>query len=82
MAIGGTFVTYTVPTQIIVAAAQAQVIAEINKFVALFPDPTAVPSNAHTRPHTDFDLIHPATVLKIRAEIAALIVAIDAAPIA
>ncbi len=65
-------------TDIIIAAAQAAVILEINKVKALIPDITQSVSASHP----DYDLIDPQTAVNLRAEIDALIVAIDAAPIA
>lgn len=78
---GAPFGGYTNVPNVISAAAQTAVLAEIDKFLALFPDPQ-LESHAKNRAHPDFDLVHPATVLKIRSEIAALKTAIDAAPTA
>lgn len=73
-----TFGGYTNVTDVISGAAQTAVLARIDLFLALFPDPEA----AHQPVHPDFDLVHPNTAAQIRAEIAALKVAIDAAPTA
>lgn len=74
MAIGTTFGGYTTGANAISAAAQADVIANINLLKALIPNPEAGVSAAHT----DFDQIQPDTARRLRAEIDALIVAIDA----
>lgn len=76
MAIGGTFGGYTNVTQVVSAAAQTQILAECDKLLALVKDPELATSSAHP----DFDLIHPNTARLLRAEIAALKAAIDAAP--
>ena len=66
-------------------AAQDEVIALINQFKALLPDPLtdAASVNSGTgagRP--DYDAIDPAVAVNMRTELDAMIVAIDAAPIA
>lgn len=68
------FGNYVAPSGVIIPASQALVIGEINKFKALIPDISASVSAAHP----DFDKIDPATASKLRAEIDAFIVAIDA----
>lgn len=69
---------YTAPSEIISAAAQVIILAEIDKFLALIPDITADPPVPAATP--DFDQIPPHTAQKLRVEIAALKTAIDAAP--
>lgn len=78
---GAPFGGYTAVTEVTSAAAQTQILARVDLFLALFPDPESE-SHAKSRAHPDFDLIHPHTVKLIRAEIAALKTAIDAAPTA
>lgn len=75
---GPTFGGYAAPTGPITAPIQAEIIVEINKLKALIPDITADPPVSATTP--DFDRIHPRTAEQLRAEIDALIVAIDATP--
>lgn len=75
---GVPFGGYVAQAQIQIQAAQNETIANINRFKALIPSPTAGVS----APHTDFDEIHPETARKLRAELDALIVVIDASPIA
>lgn len=74
---GAPFGGYTAPTVAgIPQAGINQILAQIDKLKALLPDPAASVS----APHSDFDLIHPETARKLRAEIDALKTAIDAAP--
>lgn len=71
---------YANVTQATSAAAQTAIIAEVNKFKALIPDPTD--TDPGPKPHPDFDQISPALAYKLRKEIDALTAAIDAAPTA
>lgn len=72
----GPFGAYTDLTEIVSAAAQAEIAAEIAKLTALVPDISVAASQAHP----DFDQIPPHTASKLRTEIAALAAAIAAAP--
>lgn len=72
MSFGG----YTNLTPKLTLVQKSQLNANIEKLKALIPDPAA----GKSAPHTDFDLVHPETARKLRAEIAALKSAIDAAP--
>lgn len=63
-------------TKIVSAAAQVEIAANIAAVKALIPDITT----PGTSPHTDFDLIHPETARKLRAELDALGTSIAAAP--
>ena len=65
-------------TEIVSAAAQTAILAEVDKVLALIPDITDSTPGSQAVP--DFDLILPATAVKLRAEFAALKSAIDAAP--
>ena len=71
----GPFGTYT-NVEIIIAAAQAEVIANINSFKALF---NPVPSDSSAAKPM-WDKIPPETRDRINAELDAMIVIIDAAP--
>lgn len=65
---------YLAVSGVIVPATQALIIGEINKLKALIPNI----ANSESAVHPDFDQIDPHTAEKIRAEITALTVAIDA----
>lgn len=67
-------------TEVVSAAAQTEILAEIDKFLALIPDITADPPVVAATP--DFDQIPPHTAQKLRTELASLKAAIDAAPTA
>ena len=67
---------FTVPTQVISAAAQAQVLAQIDVVRNAIPDPTT----GRSATHPDWDQMHPRMAEQLRAELAALKAAIDAAP--
>lgn len=76
----GPFGTYTgavVATQ----AAQDEIIANLNSFKALIPEP-GVGADGTPPAHPDFGMINPATAEKLRAEIDAMITVIDAMPVA
>jgi len=75
-----TFGGYAVPTEPITAAAQVEIIAEINKFRALIGDPSDRPSAPGVGPI--FQSIDPPAAAAIHNELDALIVAIDAADVA
>lgn len=68
------FGAYAAVSGVIVPATQALIIGEINKLKALIPDI----ANSVSAAHPDFDQIEPHTAEKLRAEITALTVAIDA----
>lgn len=73
---------YTTPTEVIIQAAQDEVIALINQFLALLPDPltdaaSGVSSAGQGSP--DYDAMRPEMAVNIRTEIAALSAAVDAA---
>lgn len=73
------YLTYAV-AQVVSAAAQAEIIGQINNFLALLPNSslgTAGSTSAH-----DFDAIRPEVETAIRTELTALKAAIDAAPTA
>lgn len=70
---------YATPTEVIIQAAQDEVIALINQFLALLPDPYSDSGSAGS---PDYDAMRPEMAVNIRTELAAMIVAIDAAPIA
>lgn len=72
-----TFGGYVNITEVVSAAAQTEIIAEIEKLAALIPTPT---DQIHA--HPDFDAIRPEYSEKLHAEIDALQAAIDAAPTA
>lgn len=73
---GGPFGAYSNVTEVVSAAAQTEILAEVDKLLALIPDITAAESAASP----DFDEIPPHTASKLRDEITALKAAIDAAP--
>lgn len=76
----GPFGTYTgavVATQ----NAQDEVIANLNSLKALIPEP-GVGADGVAPAHPDFGLINPATAEKLRAEIDAIITAVDGMPTA
>ena len=75
---GPTFGGYTDITEVVTAALNTELTAEIAKLTALIPDITADPPVQAA--HPDFDQIHPRLADQLRAEIAALQAAIDAAP--
>ena len=70
---GGPFGGYTTPANAISAAAQTELLAELDKLRALIAR-----TEGQSQPHPDFDLIHPETANKLVAEIDALKTAIDA----
>jgi len=74
----GPFGGYANVTEIISAAGQTAVLAEINKFIALLPNSATGARGASP----DFDAIRPEYEVKLRAELTALKAAIDAAPVA
>lgn len=78
MPLSGTVGGYTTGTNPITALAQTDVLAQIDKLKALIPDPTASVPAAHP----DFDQISPQVATRLRAEIDALKVAIDATAVA
>ena len=65
-------------TRVIVQATQTALNAQIDLIIALIPDPTTLGTNQPI--HPDFDRIPPHTAELLRAELAALKTAIDAAP--
>lgn len=69
---------YTNVTQVISAAAQTAVLAEVDKLLALIPDPTV--GGGGVAPF--YDAFRPEIAAALRLEIAALKAAIDAAPTA
>lgn len=72
---------YANVTEVISAAAQTAVLAEINKFIALIPAETGASTDVHgVAPFYDF--IPPPVASALRTELAALKTAIDAAPTA
>lgn len=71
-----TFGGYANVTEVVSAAAQTAILAELAKLKALLPDPTA----PAVQVSPDFNIIPPAAVVQLRAEIDALNAAIDAAP--
>lgn len=73
---------YVNATEVISAAAQTQILAKIDQFIALIPDPSKKSDLQAPTPHSDFDLVHPQTARQYRIELAALKAAIDAAPTA
>lgn len=73
---GGPYGGFSDVTNVIAAAAQTAVVAQVALLKALIPDITAGVSAGHP----DFDLIPPEMAVKLRAEIDALSAAIDAAP--
>lgn len=77
------FGAYTAPTEVISAAAQTEVIAEIAKLSALIADPyDAYGAGVHSAGSPDFDHMHPENAHKLQLELKALKTAIDAAPTA
>lgn len=76
----GSVLGFTTPTEVISAAAQVQILAEIDKVIAAFTGQTSTTQVPGTVP--DFDRIHPATAARIVTELTALKTAIDAAPTA
>lgn len=75
-----TFGGYAAVTEVVSAAAQTAILAECTKLLALIPDADGPSGYAAVSP--DFNMIHPKLATQLRAEIAALKVAIDAAPTA
>lgn len=71
---------YSNVTQVVSAAAQTAILAEVDKFLAVLPNPDAAPPTQGATP--DYDDIRPEILANIRAEISALKAAIDAAPTA
>lgn len=69
--------TYTTPTEIIIQAAQDEVLALLDVFLAKLPNS----STAAVGDSPDWDKISPEIETNIRAEIAAIKTAIDAAPV-
>ncbi len=72
----GTLGGYTTGANAISAAAQTDVLAQIDKFKALIPDPESDRDGPVA--HPDFDQIPGHTAYKLRREIDALKTAIDA----
>jgi len=70
------FGAYVAVSGVIATASLALVVGEVNKLKALIPDIT----NSVSAVHPDFDQIEPHTAEKLRAEITALVVALNAAP--
>lgn len=82
---GGAFGGYTNVTDVISAAGQTAVIAEVAKLQALIKDPDVDAAAGAARtpsPSPDFDRIHPALARQLHVELEALKAAIDAAPTA
>lgn len=76
-------VAYATPTGVIDATAQLEVAALINQFLALIPDPYSDDgSTGDGGSSPDYDAMRPEMAVNIRAELAAIIVAVDAAPVA
>lgn len=75
----GTFGGYSNVTEVVSADAQTAILAEIAKFTALIPTSLEGSSPATT---PEFDKMDPALGVRLRAELAALSAAIDAAPTA
>lgn len=69
--------TYAV-TEVVSAAAQAEIIAQIDTFLALLPNSSTGAAGGSP----DYDAIRAELETNIRAELAALTAAIDAAPTA
>lgn len=80
----GPFGGYTDVTEVISAAAQAQITANVNKLLALIPDPPpeglVPPGSSAKMPSPDFERIHPQTARQLTAEVKALQTAIGNAP--
>ena len=74
----GPFGGYNDITDVVSAAAQTSILAEMDKFIALLPDS----ANGKPGATPDFDAIRPELEQVLRAEFAALKAAIDAAPTA
>ena len=86
-----TFGGYVNGAQVVSAAAKTEITTNINRLAALIPlqqnqiaagTPGAITGTTTKPPSPDFDLIHPALASQLRTEFAALITAINAAPIA
>lgn len=79
-----TFGGYTNVTNVISAAAQTEVLGEVDKLIALIKDPAVEQSATYPTPSAspDFDRVHPAFARQLHKELAALKAAIDAAPTA
>ncbi len=77
MPLEGPFGGYSNITDVVSAAAQTAILAEIDKLAALIPDGSAGDQPA-TSP--EFDAIRPEYAVKLQTEITALKAAIDAAP--
>lgn len=65
-------------TEVVSAAAQAEIITQVETFLALLPKSSTGAAGGSP----DYDAIRPELETNIRAELAALIAAIDAAPTA
>jgi len=79
----GPFGGYVNVADVVSAAAQVTIIAEVDKFMALIPDfpfPTNVVSGGQPAAHPEFDRIDPSLADRLRVELVALKAAIDAAP--
>ena len=76
----GPFGTYT-GAQVAIQVAQDEIIANINSLKALFSSGT-VADDGSSNAHPDFDKIPPEAGAKLAAEIDAMIVVVDAMPIA
>jgi len=74
------FGTYT-GAQICSAAGQTEIIANLNSFLALFTEGN-VNDDGSSNAHPDFDKIPPESGAKLKAEIDALIVIVEAMPTA
>ena len=72
----GPFGGYTDVTEVVSAAAQLEILAEVDKLIALLPNSASGAAGATP----DFDAIRPEYEVILRAELAALKAAIDAAP--
>lgn len=76
----GPFAGVAAITEVVSAAAQTEILGEIDKVIALLTVQTA--SSQTSMPSPDFDQIPPHTATKLVAELEALKTAIDAAPTA
>lgn len=77
MAAVSSILTFATPTEIIIQNAQDELIILVNILRDVIPDPD-IPN---TQVSPDWDQFHPRMAAQLRAELAALIVAIDAAPV-
>lgn len=76
------FGNYVAITEVVAQPAQDELIALLTELKTLFPDPDTAPANRGDNAGGNFDQIAPQVSHQMRGEIDAIVVVIDAAPIA